>query len=130
MGTNYYWYHKPPCPECLHQEPGIHIGKSSAGWCFSLRIYPYDGVANLNHWLERFSCRESFIKDEYGEVIPQELMRDIITKRLDFRGRWTDEELASNHAVRGPGSLVRHVIDGFCVGHGKGTWDLFIGEFS
>ena len=31
----------------------------------------------------------------------------------------------------GPNNLYRHTIDGsFCIGHGEGTWDLFVGDFS
>jgi len=36
-----------------------------------------------------------------------------------------------NQAEPGPDGLARHKVnDGHCIGHGEGTWDLIIGEFS
>lgn len=49
MGTNYYAEYQPPCPTCGRQDPPLHIGKSSAGWCFSLHVIPELG---LNDWPE------------------------------------------------------------------------------
>lgn len=39
--------------------------------------------------------------------------------------------LEMNNAELGPNNLLRHKIDGqFCIGHGEGTWDYCIGDFS
>ena len=61
MGTNFYWLAEPSpeCPTC-HQRPveteRRHIGKSSAGWCFSLHVYlDGEGPADLDQWRERFA---------------------------------------------------------------------------
>ena len=36
-----------------------------------------------------------------------------------------------NHSEDGPNGLLRHKIDGtHCIGHGEGTYDYTIGEFS
>jgi hypothetical protein len=35
-----------------------------------------------------------------------------------------------NQSCRGPNNLLRHQIGRYCVGHGAGTWDLIVGEFS
>jgi hypothetical protein len=39
MGTNYY-LRLHACPSCGHSAAELHIGKSSAGWYFGLRVYP------------------------------------------------------------------------------------------
>ena len=110
MGTNYYW-HMNPCPHCGHPEEKLHIGKSSAGWCFSLHIIPERGINDLDDWKELWKEGNGKIIDEYSEEIPIDKMLEIIT---DF----------------GPNGLLRHKVDGkFCVGNGKGTWDLIRGEF-
>jgi hypothetical protein len=86
---------------------------------------------------------EHIIKDEYSDTIPFADMMDIITNRKwkstypqpnigNIKGYKTEEEFfAMNHAVKGPNGLARHKIDGsICSGHGEGTWDLMIREFS
>ncbi len=35
-----------------------------------------------------------------------------------------------NQSFRGPNNLLRHKINRYCIGHGAGTWDLIVGEFS
>ncbi len=111
MGTNFYHHEAPPCESCGRPHDAKHIGKSSAGWCFSLRVYPSEGITTLEHWKARFFKGE--IRDEYGTVIrPDDLL-------------WRITERAHPHG------LSRHDIDGrFCIGHGEGTWDYMLGEFS
>jgi hypothetical protein len=60
----------------------------------------------------RFGSR---IEDEYGGTVTfQELISEVTERR------W-----------KGSSELRRSKIDGFhCVGHGKGTWDYLIGDFS
>ena len=38
MGTNYYWQESEPCAACGRGYEQVHVGKSSAGWCFSLHV--------------------------------------------------------------------------------------------
>jgi hypothetical protein len=141
MGTNFYHHEKPACPTCGHCEGPRHIGKSSIGWCFSLHIYPDEGINRLEDWLARFATGE--IRDEYGDVITAEAMRERITQRGSSAASWefrswdaafykSEEDFhRSNHSERGPNGLLRHRIDGrHCIGHGEGTWDHIVGDFS
>jgi hypothetical protein len=110
MGTNYY-LHKNVCPTCKRPEEVKHIGKSSVGWAFGLHVYPEDGIDNLEDWTKEFERGQ--IKNEYHGDIPPAEMVSIITEREHPRG------------------LSRQGIDGrHCVGHGEGTYDFCIGEFS
>lgn len=126
MGTNFYLRGKPHCPHCSRgPDRGPHIGKSSGGWVFTLRVYP-DGdyrldeagitepIHDLEDWLPLF---ERFgVVNEYDEDISPDEMRMTIAERT----AWT----ATGYELR------RHPVDGFCIAHGKGTWDLCVGEFS
>lgn len=113
MGTNYYVYSKPACPACGREYPPKHIGKSSAGWCFSLHIYPDEGIKNWDDWKSYLLQGGMYILDEYGRDVPIAEMTTIITKRYRPQG------------------LKRHKIDDeFCVGHAEGTYDYLVGEFS
>ncbi len=124
MGTNYY--HKT-------LDSKRHIGKSSAGWCFSLHVYPE--IPSLEMWEEKFKTGE--IVDEYGTTIPPAKMSEIIRERSWNKARkyylYTSEAdfMDKNFAEPGPNNLVRSKVDGrHCIGHGEGTWDLVIGDFS
>lgn len=142
MGTNYYY--QPPlkncCPTCGRgdAEEEIHIGKSSAGWVFSLHVT--DEIPNLEAWKAKWA-EGGTIRDEYGEVISTEEMLRCITER-----KWPGSEepphgyatyeafLQCNHAIRGPNGLLRHRPNpryrSDDVVHGEGTWDMFRGNFS
>jgi len=137
MGTNYYYYNKKPCPQCGRTDDPMHIGKSSAGWCFSLHVEP-GIINNLDDWRELFKKDGSFIKDEYGHnILVPEMLKEIEQRawaRLPdewYIGHYKTEAdfHEFNHSERGSNGLLRHKIDSHCIGHGKGTWDLFAGEF-
>lgn len=135
MGTNYYLI-RDVCPHCGRGDPRIHIGKSSAGWCFSLHVSGGESwdenPKNLDEWRQRWTEHGVLIVDEYGKTVePAEMERVILERsRGDLRkqpGYW----YAANHASPGPNGLARHQIDGrHCIGHGDGTYDLCPGEFS
>jgi hypothetical protein len=132
MGTNYY-LEPPPCPHCGRGDEPLHIGKSSAGWCFSLRVYPEKGINDLPDWEKLFADPNLKIKDEYGDLVAKEEMLHTIKDRFWVSGgnSWGEKELRENHAVRGPNGLARHRIEpNYCSGHGEGTWDLCPYEFS
>lgn len=114
MGTNYYLHEKPPCKCCGRPFEKLHIGKSSGGWCFSLHVIPEENLLTLDDWRRRWSAPFATVMNEYGDqVTPAELER-IITERV-WRGS----------------QPMHHPIDyRHCVGHGPGTWDYIIGEFS
>lgn len=110
MGTNFYLYEEKPCPTCSHAKEPRHIGKSSAGWNFALRVYPKEGINNIADWRALLSNPDAEILDEYGDIVSPEQMMKHITGRAS--------------------GLRRHPIDRFCVGHGEGTYDYMIGAFS
>lgn len=136
MGTNYYIEEQPPCEHCGRPYDKKHIGKSSAGWYFSLRIYPNEGINNLEDWIKYWNDKQ--ITDEYGASITQDDMMKIITeRRCDERWNeapWNYSSWAEFHALneseQGDNGLLRHHLNDFCVGHGEGTYDYFKREFS
>jgi|APSaa5957512622_1039677.scaffolds.fasta_scaffold78918_2 hypothetical protein len=132
MGTNYYL--NTPTKQ-------LHIGKSSAGWCFTLHVsdprYPDrdPGLpASLPEWKNLFFDPDTSIVNEYEDHITPKAMVNHITKRAfprDCTPRLTPDELKHNSAIEGPNNLLRHTLDNrHCIGHGHGTWDLVTGEFS
>lgn len=141
MGTNYYWSNAGECPHCGNPtDIDKHIGKSSMGWCFSLHVYPTEGINDLRDWQERWS--EDHIHDEYGRKIDIDEMMRIITARVGKRitketknivpypyMSWDDFHRA-NGSQEGPNGLLRHKIGKYCIGHGAGTYDYITGDFS
>lgn len=130
MGTNYYLI-ESTCQHCGRGDGRLHIGKSSAGWCFSLHVDPDEGLNDLAAWRMRWMQPDAKIVDEYGREVSPKDMEETITQRKWRGAGWDDAALANNHAEPEPGGLARHTIDGrHCVGHGPGTYDLITGEFS
>lgn len=130
MGTNYY-YHYNICSYCGRSEE-LHIGKSSGGWYFALHVYPEKGINDLDDWKKLLSNINIAIKNEYGESVSFKEMINIITKR-EWHGKneLYNKWYIDNHAEPGCNGLARSTIDGIhCIGHGLGTWDLMIGDFS
>ena len=129
MGTNYYHYLNKPCPTCGHAQEPRHIGKSSAGWCFSLRVYPDEGIVNLTDWFRLLGS--GTIKNEYSETLTREQMMECIMLRERKVGGdvqpHKQEFLYANSATIGPNGMLRSQR---CYGHGEGTWDYVDGEFS
>lgn len=109
MGTNYY-AEQTGCSECGHTPEPLHIGKSSAGWAFTLHVIPEMGLNCLMDWIQYMIRPDITIRDEYGRTITSTQMRDVISKR-DFEHR---------------ADLQWHST----VGHGEGSWDLVTGDFS
>lgn len=129
MGTNYY-VSLDICAHCGRGDDRLHIGKSSAGWVFSLNTHPEHGIKSLSGW-QNF-LRGKMIFDEYGSrVTLAELLRVIRRRSWAREQRLEPEFLERNHAESGPNGLLRHRIDGrHCIAHGKGTWDIMRGDFS
>ena len=135
MGRNFY-FKRTLCKWCGNSDYK-HIGKSSAGWNFSLHVYPDEGINDLQDWIDlwnktwREEGLEPFIQDEYGSPITVEEILKIITER-SWAGKKTDPRYFDQYTERDPNSeLLRRKIDGFsCIGHGSGPWDLLISDFS
>jgi hypothetical protein len=143
MGTNYYSVKRGvdyESEECFWNIRGtedcIHIGKSSAGWCFSLHVVPELGINTLEDWIGMFIEPDRIIINEYRETVSFLDMIRIITHRSRPQSNnWDATMLERNHAEPGPNNLVRHRVEherrgGGCIRHGEGTWDLITGEFS
>ena len=128
MGTNYYLITEP-CSCCGLSAPRLHIGKSSAGWCFALHVE--GDINSLADWEARWSKPNAKIVNEYGDTVTPDEMRKTITERA-WKGHGTDEPmwLMANNAVQGPNGLARQQIGRHCIGHGDGTYDLIPGEFA
>ncbi len=106
MGTNYYVETNDTTPNGIECEK-LHIGKSSMGWVFSLRVYPERGINSLYDWMPIILDNQNVIRDEYGHNI-------------------TAAEMLRTIAVRGPNNLGRdrEVSEyGRTHTHGEGTWD-------
>jgi hypothetical protein len=135
MGTNFYLYNRAdPCPTCGRSDPPsdrLHIGKSSAGWCFSLRVYPdvADLPNNLEEWKKLWGKPGFVIVDEYSMVISQDEMLAKITKRESGSTGRSREFYERNGGEEGPNGLIRHKLGVSCVAHGDGTYDLVEREF-
>lgn len=126
MGTNYYLVNS--CSKCGNEEQR-HIGKSSVGWTFALCTYPDEGIESLNDWHSFVS--DGQIVDEYGnELEPWEMLLVVCVRASGQRDGHSQRFLDENHAESGPNGLLRRRVEGICVGHGEGTWDLMDGEFS
>ena len=129
MGTNYYLYKNDESTE-------LHIGKSSSGWVFNLRVYPETGVRDLYDWIQIFLDDNSTIRDEYGDLITTEKMLKVIMCRgRDEPPNWSESDFITNSAELGPNNLVRfnpalmgHLLTKVCPG--EGTWDYVNYEFS
>lgn len=138
MGTNYYLEANPPCKECGRGHEPMHIGKSSAGWCFSLHVLPDRGINDLDDWIALLIKPGARISDEYGrQVTPGQLLDVIVNRGSDdpkpfnpFGYDSVEHFLSLNHATLGPRGLMRHNIGSHCLKHGIGTWDCCPGEFS
>lgn len=156
MSTNYYLVYNekvtdkcPCCEQEITKNKELHLGKSSSGWTFALHVYPEQGIHTWGDVLYEIlyaTCKGGWIKDEYGTEVETDMFIDIVTERgsdntIDEMveknnrlGFSTVESvgyyLAYNMAVRGPNNLLRHKIDRCCVGHGEGTYDYIVGEFS
>jgi hypothetical protein len=124
MGTNYY-IQRGVCPHCDKPEFEFHIGKSSMGWAFTMHVYPdgdpswketqgNDPPKTWEEWKAELAKEGTRIVDEYRRALPLEEFRSIVEDRAEG---WHCQ-------------LIRHEIDGRCVGYGEGTWDYVVGDFS
>lgn len=155
MGTNYYLVYNEKvtdtCHCCGHEttkQKELHLGESSGGWTFALHVYPEQGIhtwADVLYEILQVTGKGGWIKHEYGTEVEIEMFVDIVTDRSsDYTlehsiaiatayNTWykdVDDYLKRNNAVAGPNNLLRHKLDQYCIGHGGGTYDYLVGEFS
>lgn len=130
MGTNYY-LEGEKCSHCGHEPPRRHIGKSSAGWAFSLHVDPADGIRGLDDWVRLWDEPGARIVDEYGRAVTPYEMLCTIVLRSSGTARLGDFNHLANHSEPTFNGLVRAQEDGLhCSGHGHATWSHILGEFS
>jgi hypothetical protein len=139
MGTNYYMKKEPDLFGVLRGDKPIslHLGKSSGGWCFSLRWYPERNLNSLRDWYQFLIKGRVTITDEYDVELSLDELLDIIVRRSwsnsrTFPSKFYHSEaqfLRMNQAELGPNNLLRHKQNSYTK-HGPGTWDLINSEFS
>lgn len=129
MGTNYYTPASGPC-DCCGQETTkeLHIGKSSAGWCFSLHVIPEMNLNTLDDW--KAFLRGKRIYDQYDNFVKYDDLMEIITERSFERHASEIFDDFNGHAELGPNGLLRAKAGIHGVTHGEGTWDYIPGDFS
>lgn len=135
MGTNYY-LRQQACLHCGHVPAELHIGKSSGGWNFGLRIYPkidgapderlklwgVDEICELDDWRPLFERFPIF--DEYSRPVSIDEMIASITRRTHPNGLIC--RVTAGPDLMGPGGDWTRA-NTFA---GKGTYDLCNYEFS
>ncbi len=137
MGTNYY-AHFNTCTCCARHDE-VHIGKSSAGWVFSLHGVRKEDredcehrsgtlfealescglteLTSLEHWKTFLGQPDVTIFDEYGDAVTLERLLQRVTERT-FDG--SADNLHRHSEVHG--NLGDY--------NGDGTWDLLCCAFS
>jgi hypothetical protein len=98
MGTNYYIY--IPNEDVSQDAEKLHIGKSSVGWVFSLRIHGDRGILNLYDWLPVLLNSQNVIADEYGvNYTAAGMLRTITDRGRDEpSGAWSADERIWPHS--------------------------------
>ena len=142
MGTNYYLL-TDVCKHCGRPAMREHIGKDSAGWCFSLHVgREWEGWIphTLAGWQELWDKPGTVIEDEYGERLTPAEMRERIVNRPAWPRERSGEPPSgyksweefhdANSAEMGSRNLLRHRLSEHCIGHGDGTYDLVAGDFT
>ena len=123
MGTNYH---------IRVDGEDLHIGKSSVGWAFSLRVHPLKDINSLYDWLPLMLNHSNIITDEYGrEITAMEMLETITLRMREHKPQLTEDELKQNYAYVGKDNLLHHdqaatAAAGFENGTsrpGEGTWD-------
>jgi hypothetical protein len=140
MGINFYLNMGD-----IGEDLPTHIGRSAAGWTFALHVYPELGVADLEDWIGLINKYPDSITDQHGKrVTAMEMLTQIQMREtdVDFTKPMSSAAKAAhgvaswlqfhqeNQSCAGPNGLLRNTISGSCIGHGEGTWDLIVGDFS
>lgn len=117
MGTNYYVSKRNDEGNEMER---LHLGKSSAGWVFSLRVYSERSINNLYDWLPIIVDYRNAIFDEYGiQVGVAEMLHTIVCRGREAPPDLTQINLDLNQAEISPNNLLRSWDH---QRHGEGTW--------
>lgn len=141
MGTNFYTVKKSKVDANLQLEQVegctdiLHIGKSSFGWCFALRVHPEIGIVDLGSWSPWLVDSSRVIVDENcNEIDFMDLYKTITDRKRILPENFLDVRsptwYSRNFAEPGPNGLTRTILGGMCIGHGDGPFDIFVGDFS
>lgn len=89
MGTNYY---------CVHPDgTKLHMGKSSWGWTYCLRVHPKLDIDDLDDWVDYVQADPlRVIIDEYDDGID---WYDWLSTVLDRK--WAINRISHVHTTRG-----------------------------
>lgn len=68
MGTNYYAIDSGDVLPAVG-DPGLHIGKKSAGWNFLFRSHPDRDLISVAKWRAYAEAPGRQVMDEYGVVV-------------------------------------------------------------
>lgn len=144
MGTNYYLITRDEkCNHCNRPYIPRQIGKDSHGWAFALRVYPEDNINDIDDWIKLWTPEDMIIMDEYGKIIDKDFMRGRIVNKISLSRRAiipSKQVLEQNYAIYDTDNdLLRADVNRLaakygkntpCLANGKGTYDIFVGEFS
>lgn len=125
MSTNYYAHIDLGGPVVR-----LHIGKSSAGWCFALHVT--DEITSLDDWRKVWDQPFVTIVDKYGDTVtPAEMLATITIQSWggarDRGSPWWDR----NHAAPGPRGLARQTHNATLPPDPRNdTYTLISGDFS
>lgn len=122
MGTNYYTYNT--------EKVDLHIGKSSMGWYFALKIYPRISINSLEDWIRYIHVNNYLVMDEYGSKVELKKLINLIINRGIVKYNRKPDFNGINHCTTGINNLSKPNLDFGCVGYGPGPWSLHTGEFS
>jgi len=148
MSTNYYLHYNEEvvgeccaCGQAVKKQKVRHLGKSSGGWHFALKVYPDEGITDkdsLEKEIDAALQSGGCIRDEYEDEVDSYQFWKVVTHRAKpFLTKYPNEFYRSrqdfldrNSAEDGFNGLVRAKLSRHCIGHGDGTYDYFVGDFS
>ena len=78
MSTNYY-----ATVAATGEE--LHLGKSSAGWVFAVRVYPHLQLNTLYDWIALLAQPGNTVRDEYGRTVELPDLLNTVMNRPDCR---------------------------------------------
>ncbi len=133
MGTNYYLYERKNCPHCNQPMPEnrLHIGKSSAGWAFSLHVIPEENLNDIFDWSKRWEEAGCRIEDEYSRLVtPYEMLKHIVLRRRIPPDSDRPFDHAANGSEPAPNGLVISRHSRLKPSRGEAVWSHSPYDFS